>query len=257
MLTIRKRLLRRLFQRFKIQAVTRFFGVVGSQTVLVLPHPGKKFKVWLVDTELGYETGAAVAILETHAKDIPNPVRGLVRIVQVSSKLTILDLTIQGLSPGRYHATIRASGDISRGAASTGDVWERQKSEKEEADAPPSGEFGPIDVGKSGAASVLLDKPIEVWEIIGRSFVVSKERDGSFKPDGPDTVVGVIARSAGVWENEKTVCWISSLAYLADLPSLPPYPPPGLRPLTPTASTYFRNKTLPEIPNVSNALFGF
>ncbi|PUU80335.1 superoxide dismutase [Tuber borchii] len=154
----------------------------------------------------GKPNSAAVAILETHAKDIPNPVRGLVRIVQVSSKLTILDLTIQGLSPGRYHATIRASGDISRGAASTGDVWERQKSEKEEADAPPRGEFGPIDVGKSGAASVLLDKPIEVWEIIGRSFVVSKERDGSFKPDGPDTVVGVIARSAGVWENEKTVC---------------------------------------------------
>jgi len=154
----------------------------------------------------GKPNSAAVAILETHAKDVPNPVRGLVRIVQLSSKLTILDLTIQGLSPGRYHATIRASGDISRGAASTGDVWERQKSEKEEADAPPSGEFGPIDVGKYGAASVLLDKPIEVWEIIGRSFVVSKERDGSFKPDGPDTVVGVIARSAGVWENEKTVC---------------------------------------------------
>jgi len=154
----------------------------------------------------GKPNSAAVAILETHAKDVPNPVRGLVRIVQVSSKLTILDLTIQGLSPGRYHPTIRASGDISRGAASTGDVWERQKSEKEEADAPPRGEFGPIDVGKSGAASVLLDKPIEVWEIIGRSFVVSKERDGSFKLDGPDTVVGVIARSAGVWENEKTVC---------------------------------------------------
>lgn len=155
----------------------------------------------------GKPNSAAVAILETHANGISNPVRGLVRMVQVSSKLTILDLTLQGLSPGRYHATIRASGDISRGATSTGDVWGRQESGKEEkADVPPRGEFGSIDVGKSGAASVLLDKPIEVWEIIGRSFVVSKERDGSFKPNGPDTVVGVIARSAGVWENEKTVC---------------------------------------------------
>lgn len=214
--------------------------------------------MWLVNTGLGCETGAAVAILETHANDISNPVRGLVRMVQVSPKLTILDLTLQGLSPGRYHATIRASGDISRGAASTGDVWRRQESGKEEeADVPPRGEFGPIDVGKSGAASVLLDKPIEVWEIIGRSFVVSKERDGSFKPNGPDTVVGVIARSAGVWENEKTVCWISFLAYLADLPSLLPYPPYGLRRLTPTVSACFRNKTLPEIPDVSNALLDF
>jgi len=196
-------------------------------------HAGKKFKVWLVNTGLGCETGAAVAILETHANDISNPVRGLVRMVQVSSKLTILDLTLQGLSPGRYHATIRASGDISRGAASTGDVWGRQESgREEEADVPPRGEFGSIDVGNSGAASVLLDKAIEVWEIIGRGFVVSKERDGSFKSNGPDTVVGVIARSAGVWENEKTVCWISFLAYLADPPPLP-YPSYGLRPRRP------------------------
>ncbi|PWW75531.1 Cu,Zn superoxide dismutase-like protein [Tuber magnatum] len=155
----------------------------------------------------GKPNSAAVAILETHAKDIPSPVRGLVRIVQVSSKLTILDLTLQGLSPGGYHATIRAAGDISRGAASTGDIWGRQEPGKEEeADVPPRGKLGSINVGKSGTASVLLDKPIEAWEIIGRSFVVSKERDGSFKSGDPDTIVGVIARSAGVWENEKTVC---------------------------------------------------
>ncbi|RPA97854.1 Cu,Zn superoxide dismutase-like protein [Choiromyces venosus 120613-1] len=155
----------------------------------------------------GKSNSAAVAILETHAKDTPSPVRGLVRMVQVSSKLTILDLTLQGLSPSTYYATIRTAGDISRGAASTGDVWGRQESEKGEAvDVPPRGNFGSIGVGKSGTASVLLDKPIQVWEIIGRSFVVSKERDGCFKPDDPDTVVGVIARSAGVWENEKTVC---------------------------------------------------
>ncbi|CUS11713.1 unnamed protein product [Tuber aestivum] len=170
----------------------------------------------------GKPNSAAVAILETHAKDIPSPVRGLVRMVQVSPKLTILDLTLQGLSPGRYHATIRTAGDISRGAASTGDIWGRQESGKEEeGDVPPRGELGSINVGKSGTASVLLDKPIEAWEIIGRSFVVSKERDGSFRPDGPDTIVGVIARSAGVWENEKTVCWLGFLAYLADLPPLP------------------------------------
>ncbi|KAG0638968.1 superoxide dismutase [Tuber brumale] len=155
----------------------------------------------------GKPNSAAVAILETHAKDVPSPVRGLVRMVQVSPKLTILDLTLQSLSPGRYHATIRAAGDISRGVASTGHVWGSQEPGKEEeASVPPRGEITSIDVGKSGSASVLLEKHLEAWEIIGRSFVVSKERDGSFRQDDPDTVVGVIARSAGVWENEKTVC---------------------------------------------------
>lgn len=137
--------------------------------------------------------GAAVAILETHNPDIVDPVRGLARIVQVSPKITIIDLTIRGLSPGTYTATVRAAGDISRGAASTGGVWEDAR-----------GQLGIIEVGPTGAGGILVDKPIEVWELIGRSVVVSKLEEG-FTTNDPDTVVGVVARSAGVWENEKTV----------------------------------------------------
>lgn len=117
-------------------------------------------------------------------------------MVQVSPKITIIDLTIRGLSPGTYNATVRAAGDISRGAASTGGVWEGMR-----------GRLGTVEVGPTGAGSVLVDMPVEVWELIGRSVVVSK-REEEFASNDPDTVVGVIARSAGVWENEKTVCLI-------------------------------------------------
>ncbi|KAI5852934.1 superoxide dismutase [Morchella snyderi] len=152
----------------------------------------------------GNPNSAAVAILETHTPGIADPVRGLVRMVQVSAKLTILDLTIRGLSPGTYHATVRATGDISQGAASTGGIWEEEKAKDNE---PSRGQLGSVEVGLTGIGTVLLDKPVEVWEIIGRSIVVSRHKEeGKFTKNDPDTIVGVIARSAGVWENEKTVC---------------------------------------------------
>ena len=37
-------------------------------------------------------------------------------------------------------------------------------------------------------------------------MILSKTMNGPFKQEDPDTLVGVIARSAGVWDNDKTVC---------------------------------------------------
>lgn len=122
--------------------------------------------------------------------------------MQVSPKLTIIDLTVRGLSPGTYNATVRAAGDISQGAASTGGVWEGVR-----------GLLGTVDVGPTGTGSVLIDRPVEVWELIGRSIVVSKRAEEKFTENDPDTIVGVVARSAGVWENEKTVCCDSAGGY--------------------------------------------
>lgn len=68
------------------------------------------------------------------------------------------------------------------------------------------GILGTLQVSKGGVGAVFLDKPIQIWEMIGRSIVVSKKRDGAFDRRDPDTLVGVIARSAGVWDNDKTVC---------------------------------------------------
>lgn len=152
----------------------------------------------------GKGNSAGVCILETHAKGVSDPVRGLARMVQISDNHTLVDLSLRGVSPGTYHATVRETGDISGGAASTGGIWETVKSLA--GISQPRGVFGTIQVGNDGRGSTFLDRPVSIWEIIGRSMVVSKQQEGSFQGDDADTLVGVIARSAGVWDNDKTVC---------------------------------------------------
>ncbi|KAG4419459.1 hypothetical protein IFR04_007416 [Cadophora malorum] len=152
----------------------------------------------------GGSNSAAVCILETHSTTVSDKVRGLARMVQVSPNLTLIDLTIRGLSPGSYWATVRETGDISNGAISTRGIWTDPK----EGALKPRGVLGTVQVGKDGVGSVFLDKPIQIWEMIGRGMVVSKqhEGEGKFEKNDADTLVGVIARSAGVWDNDKTVC---------------------------------------------------
>ena len=129
-------------------------------------------------------------------------------MVQVSPNITLVDLTINGLAPGRYWATVREAGDISQGAASTGGVWEAVKAKVlgAETSKEPRGVFGTVDVDEKGRGNVFLDRPVAVWEMIGRSMVVSKSKEGPFRREDANTLVGVIARSAGVWDNDKTVC---------------------------------------------------
>ncbi|KAF2262639.1 superoxide dismutase copper chaperone-like protein [Lojkania enalia] len=152
----------------------------------------------------GKADSAAVCILESHAPHLENKVRGLVRMVQVAPEMTIVDLSIRGLSPGTYHATVRQTGDISQGPESTGGIWDALEAKRE--GKPCRGIFGTVEVGKGGIGTVFLDKPIQIWELIGRSIVVARQQDGKFDQNDPDAIVGVIARSSGAWGNEKTVC---------------------------------------------------
>jgi copper chaperone for superoxide dismutase len=124
-------------------------------------------------------------------------------MVQVADDVTLVDLTLRGISPGTYRASIREYGNLADGAASTGPVWSSSKS-----GSIPRGALGTVQIGPDGRGSVFLDSPFKVWEVIGHAMVVTKqsERDGEPLRNDEDTVVGVIARSAGVWDNDKTVC---------------------------------------------------
>jgi len=154
----------------------------------------------------GRPDSAAVCILETHtSKDVGDKVRGLVRIVQVAEGLTIFDVAIRGLSAGRYTTSVRLAGNISDGAESTGSIFPLPVSSTNSS-ASPKGILGTLEISKSGIGSVFLDKPIAIWELIGRSIVVVKDGKSTFDKEDPDELVGVVARSAGVWENDKTVC---------------------------------------------------
>ncbi|KFY92421.1 hypothetical protein V498_04979 [Pseudogymnoascus sp. VKM F-4517 (FW-2822)] len=153
----------------------------------------------------GTTDSSAVCILETHSQQLSDKVKGLIRMVQVSSSLTLFDLTIRGLAPGKYNATIRETGDISQGVVSTGAMW---KDSAKDGPQGFKGRLGTVDVDGNGLGSVFIDKPIQIWEMIGRSIVVSRQHDGEgkFEKNDDNTLVGVIARSPGVWDNDKTVC---------------------------------------------------
>ncbi len=67
-----------------------------------------------------------------------------------------------------------------------------------------AGDLGVLEVDETGRGSLLGEVDWRVWEMVGRGVVVERLGEGSGRGNG--LVVGVVARSAGVWENEKVVC---------------------------------------------------
>ena len=155
----------------------------------------------------GTANSAAVCILETPpsptppSESQPSPVRGLARLIQLSDRITLLDLTLTGLAKGIYKASIRQAGDISAGAKSMGGVFTGFEGNR-------TGELGQLEVDATGRGALVGEVDWKVWEMVGRGIMVEKT-DVDIKGDENDIVVGVIARSAGVWENEKVVCGCS------------------------------------------------
>lgn len=154
-----------------------------------------------------FDIDAAVCILEIPVAHAPSssdpsssPVRGLARLITLSPKITLLDLSLSGLPPGTYEATLRTTGDISLGAASIGKVWRGEEGDKE-------GLLGNVVIDHEGKGSVVGEVGWRVVDMVGRGVLVQKAGGTDrAQPRREDTVVGVVARSAGIWENEKMVC---------------------------------------------------
>lgn len=122
-------------------------------------------------------------------------------MVQVASGRTLVDLTIRGVAPGTYRASIREYGDLKAGATSTGPVWAGGENESK-------GALGLVEVGADGRGATFVDHPFHIWEVIGHAMVLTRQEETASQPlqNDDNTVVGVIARSAGMWDNDKTVC---------------------------------------------------
>jgi copper chaperone for superoxide dismutase len=157
----------------------------------------------------GKPNSAAVCILESFDKqDIKQPVKGLARIVSVATEKIFVDLTVNGLPKGTYYPSIRNSGDLSRGALSTGDMF--YKLDPVEVDTPANtsttiNSLGASIVDHSDAlfsGHAFLPANLGISTLIGRSIVLSSSEDNVL----PNSLCGVIARSAGAWENDKQVC---------------------------------------------------
>lgn len=134
---------------------------------------------------------AAVSILDTGDQNI----KGVVRFVQATPTTCIIDGTIDGLKPGQHAISVHECGDLSNGCENVGEIFHPTTA----LNGRLFGNLGTVDAEKNGRAAFRLeDNILKLGDVIGRSFVV---RTGNEK-----LACGIIARSAGLFENPKEIC---------------------------------------------------
>ncbi|KAK1272945.1 hypothetical protein QJS04_geneDACA010907 [Acorus gramineus] len=124
---------------------------------------------------------------------------GVVRLVQVNMELARIEANFSGLSPGKHGWSINEFGDLTKGAASTGKIF----NSKDRVDTEPLGDLGTLEADETGEAHFTGAKQmLRVPDLIGRAVVVYASEDKS----ETGITAAVIARSAGVGENYKKIC---------------------------------------------------
>ncbi|KAK3907898.1 Copper chaperone for superoxide dismutase [Frankliniella fusca] len=165
--------------------------------------------------------GAAVAMLGGESGFSAVGVHGVVRLTQIDETSCIIDGTIDGLQPGKHGLHVHECGDISNGCESVGEHFNphgvNHGSPENDQMHRHAGDLGNVEAGADGRAVFRIVDPIlKVWDIIGRSIVVTDSEDDfgltaneQSKIDGNSgqrLACGIIARSAGLFENSKKIC---------------------------------------------------
>ncbi|XP_067013336.1 copper chaperone for superoxide dismutase [Anabrus simplex] len=165
--------------------------------------------------------GAAVAMLGGLTGSALGDVKGVVRFVQVDEDTCVVDGTLDGLSPGPHGLHVHECGDLSQGCDSIGEHFNPYKTQhgspKDEPQMRHAGDLGNITADENGRATFrLTDRVLKVWDLIGRSVAVTEKEDDLGRGNSPESTVngnsgtrlacGIIARSAGMFENSKKIC---------------------------------------------------
>lgn len=169
----------------------------------------------------GSNKGAAVAMLGNASGCGFGTVKGVVRFVQTDDDTCVVDGTLDGLAPGLHGLHIHECGDISQGCESVGGHYNprntRHGSPTDEETERHAGDLGNVEAGPDGRARFrLTDNVLKVWDVIGRSVVVTEQPDDLGRGNHPRSAAdgnsgnrlacGIIARSAGMFENSKRIC---------------------------------------------------
>ncbi|XP_077292997.1 copper chaperone for superoxide dismutase [Arctopsyche grandis] len=129
------------------------------------------------------DSNAAVAIMEGSG------VRGVIRLGTSRDKGSLIDGTLDGLPPGEHSLQIHVAGDVSEGCKSLGPIYQ------------PNGKLGQIKTESNGRSSFKFYIPdLQVDAIVGRSIAIATPEDEK------RYACGVIARSAGLFQNNKKIC---------------------------------------------------
>ncbi|KAJ3261530.1 copper chaperone [Boothiomyces macroporosus] len=107
--------------------------------------------------------------------------KGLARIIPVDDDNLFVDSSVSGIDNGDWQLNIHEYGDLSSGVESTGNVFLK---------------LGNVNV-KDGKGTWTGNVKAKTWELVGKAMCLTK---------GKDSVCGILARSAGAFENKKRVC---------------------------------------------------
>uniref|UniRef100_A0A4W4FW07 Superoxide dismutase copper chaperone n=1 Tax=Electrophorus electricus TaxID=8005 RepID=A0A4W4FW07_ELEEL len=187
------------------------------------------------------DLGAAVAMLSGAGR-----VQGVVRFLQLSQDCCLIDGAIDGLDPGLHGLHVHEYGDLTQDCTralrsltegihvsllyllkDTENVplqccgehynpFGKQHGGPEDKERHV-GDLGNIVAAADGRATFRLeDSQLKVWDVIGRSLVVDSGEDDLGKGDHPLSsktgnsgerlACGIIARSAGLFQNPKQIC---------------------------------------------------
>mmetsp|Transcript_6483 Transcript_6483/g.10621 ORF Transcript_6483/g.10621 Transcript_6483/m.10621 type:complete len:155 (-) Transcript_6483:310-774(-) len=148
-------------------------------------------------------------------------------MIQLPSIL-YLDITVDfpSLSPGPHGIAVHQWGDMSDGGANAGGHY--SSSEDHVHGAPDNeehhdGDLGNILIDNHGHGELILESSrLVLSDLIGRTILLHQSEDDLGKgPDpssktdgnaGPPIACGIIARSAGLFENSKRVCACDGVA---------------------------------------------
>lgn len=163
--------------------------------------------------------GAAVAMLGGTTGYSHVGINGVVRFVQINENECLVDGTIDGLTPGNHGFHVYECGDLSNGCENVGNHLNLKQTihGSQNDDHRHTGDLGNITANKEGRAVFYFkDKLINVSNLIGRSVAVTEHEDDCGKTktntseldgnSGKKIACGIIARSSGLFENDKKIC---------------------------------------------------
>ncbi|XP_025602500.2 copper chaperone for superoxide dismutase isoform X2 [Athalia rosae] len=168
----------------------------------------------------GTEVSAVAMLGGDSGYSVGDQIRGVVRFVQAGDKC-IIDGTMDGLNPGLHGLHVHECGDISKGCDSVGDHFNPHNTPHggpgDDSTQRHSGDLGNILADKSGRATFrIVDDVLRIWDIIGRSLVVTDGADDLGKGgnqqskidgnSGARLTCGIIARASGLFQNTKKIC---------------------------------------------------
>uniref|UniRef100_D3TN65 Extracellular superoxide dismutase [Cu-Zn] n=2 Tax=Glossina morsitans morsitans TaxID=37546 RepID=D3TN65_GLOMM len=172
----------------------------------------------------GFGGQSAVSIINNTGSDVDRTsIQGVVRFTAITNDQAgvVVDGVIDGLTPGLHGMHVHEMGDVSGGCDTVGAHYNPRNSPHgaphDEPNQRHAGDLGNIRADETGRATFrFVDSILEVWDVIGRSVVITQQPDDFGKGcneqssidgnSGERIACGIIARSAGILQNFKKIC---------------------------------------------------